>query len=317
MKYFLLGLRLALALGYVPLCLLTALGLVGGDLGWPDLMSHLLWQQALGLLVSIALWAWLRPRWAMVPGLCLLVLAGLRLAPLYGPAPTPPEPGWSLRVISCNVLQTSRAYGTVSAYLLARDADLIVLTEVTPTWENALQEVQAAYPYRHVAAQWGYFGMMVLSRYPLREAETHYLVPARVPTIRAVIETPAGPLGLLAVHPTSPPDRREMRWRNEILAGLAGLRATLPPHTLLAGDLNATGFSPVFRRLCRATGLYDSRRGYGRQPSWPARLGPLGIDLDHLLLSPELAVSQRRIGPDLGSDHLPLEATVVLPAAQP
>jgi endonuclease/exonuclease/phosphatase (EEP) superfamily protein YafD len=39
----------------------------------------------------------------------------------------------------------------------------------------------------------------------------------------------------------------------------------------------------------------------------------LGIPLDHCLVSPELAVVDRRRGPHVGSDHLPLLIEIQLP----
>ncbi|RMG72238.1 MAG: endonuclease/exonuclease/phosphatase family protein [Bacteroidetes bacterium] len=294
------------------LCTLGLLAWIGGELGVPELLSHWLGHFGLLLIPAAVGYLWLRPRWAALPALVLIGLIIGRMAPLYGPTPTP-LPGESLRLITLNVLKHARTYETVRAYLLDTQADIVVLTEVTPAWAAALRPLRAAYPYRYAAPKWGYFGLMILSRYPLRDTTTHYLAAVQVPTLQAVVETPAGPLGLLAVHPPSPPNRQSMRWRNEILAELPRLRRTLPDQTVLAGDLNTTGFGQVFRRLCRETGLRDSRLGWGRQPSWRSHWGIAGIDLDHVLVSPGIGVSGRTVGPPVGSDHRPVVVDLVLP----
>ena len=61
-----------------------------------------------------------------------------------------------------------------------------------------------------------------------------------------------------------------------------------------------------FRLLLRRTGLRDSARGRGVQPTWPAGSPLLAIPLDHCLHSPDIAILQRRIGGDVGSDHYPV-----------
>ena len=77
--------------------------------------------------------------------------------------------------------------------------------------------------------------------------------------------------------------------------------------TILLGDLNTTPWSHHFRRLLKQTRLLDSLRGHGVQGSWPSFLpAPLRIPIDHVLHSPEVAITGRAIGPDANSDHLPV-----------
>ena len=55
----------------------------------------------------------------------------------------------------------------------------------------------------------------------------------------------------------------------------------------------------------------DAGWGYGY--TRPADLPWFRID--HIVASPEWRVTECRVGPDFGSDHLPLIAELVLPAA--
>jgi endonuclease/exonuclease/phosphatase (EEP) superfamily protein YafD len=74
---------------------------------------------------------------------------------------------------------------------------------------------------------------------------------------------------------------------------------------LLAGDLNTTPWSPYFQTLEKESGLKNSMKGFGFQPSWAGNAF-LKIPLDHFLHSPEIVIHNRMIGPDVGSDHLPV-----------
>ena len=72
------------------------------------------------------------------------------------------------------------------------------------------------------------------------------------------------------------------------------------------GDMNCTDHSSHFSDFLRATGLHDSRVGFGRQASWPTMFPYYRIAIDHLFLDDDLAVVNRRLGPMVGSDHFPI-----------
>ena len=82
---------------------------------------------------------------------------------------------------------------------------------------------------------------------------------------------------------------------------------------IVAGDLNTTPWSHGFQRLIRPRGLRDSAVGHGVQTTWNARRWVPRIPIDHVVVSPEVRVVARRVGPDVGSDHLPIEATLAVP----
>jgi endonuclease/exonuclease/phosphatase (EEP) superfamily protein YafD len=82
---------------------------------------------------------------------------------------------------------------------------------------------------------------------------------------------------------------------------------------IVAGDLNATPWSHGFRQLVRLRGLCDSAVGRGVQATWNAHRWVPRIPIDHVVVSPEVRVMDRRVGPDVGSDHLPVEATLAIP----
>jgi endonuclease/exonuclease/phosphatase (EEP) superfamily protein YafD len=78
---------------------------------------------------------------------------------------------------------------------------------------------------------------------------------------------------------------------------------------VVAGDFNLTPFSWGLSRLVRSAGL---RRHATFGASWPAhRLLPLVL-IDNVLSTPDVATRAVRIGPRIGSDHLPVTADLVL-----
>ena len=77
---------------------------------------------------------------------------------------------------------------------------------------------------------------------------------------------------------------------------------------IIAGDFNASPYSPVFKKLLTTSGLRDTRTGFGWLPSWPALFPLAFIPIDHILVSPDIQVQNRATGPYIGSDHYPVIA---------
>ena len=71
---------------------------------------------------------------------------------------------------------------------------------------------------------------------------------------------------------------------------------------------NTSPWSSHFTRLLKASGLKNSMKGFGHQPSWPSNMWFMRIPLDHMLYSDGITIHNRMIGRPVGSDHLPVIA---------
>jgi endonuclease/exonuclease/phosphatase (EEP) superfamily protein YafD len=69
------------------------------------------------------------------------------------------------------------------------------------------------------------------------------------------------------------------------------------------GDLNCTPFARSFAALCETAGVRDSARGFSLTNTWHIKSTFLGLPLDHILVSPDILVAERIVGPAVGSDH--------------
>lgn len=79
----------------------------------------------------------------------------------------------------------------------------------------------------------------------------------------------------------------------------------------VVGNLGATRWSIVSRRLLGNTTLRDATEGFGYLSTWPTSELPIvgrwvGIPIDVVYLGPELTPLDVVVGPDIGADHLPL-----------
>ena len=80
---------------------------------------------------------------------------------------------------------------------------------------------------------------------------------------------------------------------------------------IVAGDFNTAPWSSPFRKLLRLTNMRNTNAGYGMQSTWNSNSPTfLRMPIDHILCSRKFKVTFRKVGGDVGSDHLPVLATL-------
>jgi endonuclease/exonuclease/phosphatase (EEP) superfamily protein YafD len=262
------------------------------------------------LALLILLWAGDR-RWsgaaAVVFGVLSFAVAPFYLQPTGVSAATP---GSSLKLFQFNAAQDPER---VFAWMEQNPdrADVVALLEATPDFQPGIERLRKSFPHVATRLQRGPFGIALLSKYPLAASEVFYPVGENYPALAAKVSIAphSEPLSLYVVHPPPPVSRELADLRDRFMAVLAR-RLVVPGNTLLVGDLNSTPWAPGLRDFIDVTGLRDCQRGHGLIATWPAvtaRYSPLlGIPIDACLASDRLYVAARQVGPDLGSDHLPI-----------
>jgi endonuclease/exonuclease/phosphatase (EEP) superfamily protein YafD len=230
----------------------------------------------------------------------------LLILPLYiGPAP-PATAGPLTRGMSLNVFYHNHEYGRVLDEISLEKPDFVLLLEVTPKWVEMMEIMRPEYPFSRIAARPDSSGMALYSRLPIERLEIDDLVQTGLPTIVAQLLTPTGPLTLFCAHTASPRSADHLATRNKQLESLAKIAKNRVGPVMVMGDFNTTSWSPFFTEFLARSGLSDSRRGFGVQPTWPAASLPLRIPIDHCLVSREVGVYSRRVGHSVGSDHRPV-----------
>ncbi|MDY7109732.1 MAG: endonuclease/exonuclease/phosphatase family protein [Planctomycetota bacterium] len=309
----------------------AVLGLAGaiviGHLGgvWSpfDLAAHFQVQYFIAAAAGVVLCLLLRSRrWAILPGLCLIV-TGWQVLPWYVPsgstaveARASASTGSAIRILLANVRTTNRRHEAVIALIDRWRPDVVVLQEVNARWLEAMEPIRARLPHAVTAPRPDNFGVAVYSRRPLEGARTVYLGPAEVDTIIGVLNIDGARATLIASHPVPPIGRRNAALRDAQLEAIAETVAGLRGPVLVVGDLNATMWSAPFERLIEETGLRNARRGFGILPSWPAALPAFArIPIDHCLCSGDIEVKNCLLGEPTGSDHRPVVVDLILPAA--
>jgi endonuclease/exonuclease/phosphatase (EEP) superfamily protein YafD len=272
-----------------------------------ELACHFRVQYAVGLgLLAIVTASARRWRGAAVFAVFALVNAVL-VVPAYLPHPVSASTDSPrLRLMLLNVHTANTHYARVLELIRRESPDVVVLQEVNGDWLKALGALGADYSHSIREPREDNFGIALFSKLRLLEAEIVHLDELELPAVHVQFDFTNRQFSLLGMHPLPPTGPLQARSRDDSIREAARRLASEAGDRILIGDLNTSPWSPVFRALVRESGLRDTRAGFGIQASWPTQIPPLGIPLDHCLVSPELVVLDRRLGPAVGSDHRPV-----------
>ena len=292
---------------------LTLLGF-GGRFWWAfDLFSHFQIQYLLGTSTVIVLLLLAR---RLRAALIFVLFAAINLyfiIPYYvfGTAASAGS-STGIKALTLNVNSANEHYELVKQLIRSANPDVVLLTEVTPTWTRAMEDLHGDYTYQRPEPREDNFGLALYSKLPLNNCTVVFLGAAGLPSLSAEIDIDGRRVTLLGTHPLPPISDRSSRLRNDQLLAVAGhLRATPGPKILL-GDLNTSPWSYWFRRLIEESGMKDRSLGKGIRPTWPTDSILFRIPIDYCLVSEEMVVKDRQIGPDIGSDHFPVIVDLAL-----
>jgi endonuclease/exonuclease/phosphatase (EEP) superfamily protein YafD len=209
----------------------------------------------------------------------------------------------SLRIAAFNVNAGNTRFAETISWIEASGAAVAVLIEVSAAWERAIGGLTKTFPYRYASPGLrDEDGLVVWSKYPLHNAETWYPGGGQKQAIKVDVQTPAA-FTLIGVHPRPPVNGRWAGERELYLNALAAALAQQSLPVVAAGDFNMTPYSYLYADFLARSGVV---RPPGRTATWPALLGPAGIEIDHLFAGKGAEITFISAGPHLGSDHRPI-----------
>lgn len=275
-----------------------------------ELAAHWQWLYLWGGAVSLIglLWARQRSVWLLVP---TVACASSFLWPSAALDKASAGTRDVLVVATANLNLHTTDFTPLVKWLRSSEApDVLFLQEFTAQAQSALQDpdLQHRYAHRMEVPQPDPFGLAILSRHPLAQAqalpESHPLDTLR---LRALLEWQGRTVSLSAVHPMPPLSAAYAQRRDQVLREEAEHLAQTDGLGLLVGDFNTTPWArglfalqPTLRRASGATG------------TWPQMGGWLSVlPLDHVLATAGWQLEGRPSGPDLGSDHRPVVVRLV------
>ena len=284
---------------------------------------HLLSLAAVGMSLALVLRRWIQT-------VVLAVLAATLAWPVlaaHRPAAEIAE-GPRLKVVSANLWFAAPTHERTIEFLMASDADIVGLIEVSASWQLGLEPLFAKYPHRvDCFATVPECETILLSKLPIKAPRAERVLGGAPVVVGGEVDWNGKRFEVLATHLAWPftPDHGK-HWRVDpdaapVLEGrlpasrqasqaenLARLLNTLPPDLVVMGDFNGAPWSRLQSAFSNATGLENAA---GWELSWPTMLPwPLRLPIDHVLSRGHLVVSTFSAGPKLDSDHFPVIAEI-------
>lgn len=278
--------------------------------------------------------------------IALVTLAGLTgsrtLAHTRDPAPVTAEQQ-KIKVVSINIEHLFLGDRVLQEFLEKEKPDILVLQETLwglqqRRWEKLGEPTGSrgvhGFPEYLEVGDLG--GVVVYSRFPVLGRDSH-LVQGVLPhgssvyydadreILSLTLDTGETPLHLLAIHPDSP--RNHDRWigkrayMDEVDKVVGELQARNAENILAIGDWNSSPWSGRFQQTLERYAL-----GTAYPDGWPQNTRfffdyrlrwILGAPVDQFTLSEDVHVASVALGPDIGSDHVPLIVEIGLRSEKP
>lgn len=279
---------------------------------WIDILAQFTAPAVTGaillLIACVILKLWSGAATAGLAALLLLIAAWPQWAPDRRAAAGP-----GLTLYTANLWGRNEDVAAMRRSIEAADADVLVLIELGDAPNARLDELLDGWPHRAVSGRrvgaGGAVRSVIASRRPL---EPRPLTLHEVETTAATVQAPFGPVEVVAVHLTRPWPF-QFQWGQIIqVMELGEYRRTLTDPVVVAGDFNSVSTARIGRQMRDELGLTAAP---GFPGTWPSVVpGPLRITIDQVYRSPDLVVTERRLGLPTGSDHRPV-ITVLRPRA--
>lgn len=295
-----------LSLAVLIICVLTATGFLGLFWWIFDLASHFRFQYFILLILFTIILIFTDQRVVAGVAFTFGIVNLAFIIPLYIRPRKIQTEQIVFRLLLANVYQPNQSYDRVLELVKSHSPDFILFIEINQVWLNALEGLHNSYPFSIELGRDDNYGMVLFSRFKSRKASIHHFGNAGLPSIIAEYDFNGESFTIIGSHPPPPKGAENSKLRNQQLSEIANYAIAKEGTIMLIGDLNITPWSPFFHRLLRDGGLINSAIGFGYQPTWPTKIPFLQLPIDHCLVSPEVVVVQKRIGPDIGSDHYPV-----------
>lgn len=294
------------------------------------MLEHFRSQYCLVLTVALLVGLISRKPWRMTPWsllwtILLFANASLLLPVFVGSVQSAEDatsvavrPPTLLRVLHATLNRDNTDITKAIEYINQQAPDIVSLVEVTPQSLPQFQVGLAGYqlvigePRTNSHGSAWFVSKQPSSPVTIQQSEVIHL-PANSdrPLVRVTIAIAGKTIELLCFHAIRPRDANTVNYQQVEFAALAKWSQNLlqnGQHNIIAiGDFNSTPWYGAFRKLLHDSELINSQNGFGLQPTWHSGLPALlRLPIDHCLHSRSFITVDRSIGPNVGSDHLPL-----------
>lgn len=220
-----------------------------------------------------------------------------------------------LKILQANVLKLNTDASRLRKLIQHEKPDIVIAAEVRNVFAELFVDLSDEYPYQRIEAdEKTSYGMAVMSKLPFTQCETISLDRPENRAIAFRLRYEGQDIDFLSLHPATP--NRDIDSRDREFANAVKRYKGNSEYLVVAGDLNATPYCTAYKKFSKGLGLRNARESFGLNGTFPVFLpfSWLRIPIDHVMAGKGLRVEDFRLGPNIGSDHLPTITSIGLAA---
>jgi len=191
-----------------------------------------------------------------------------------------------------------------------KNPDIVLLTKSHKKWAEALETLE----YRTTMHILKGPGISVCSKYPSLGAQIFYVGNSKHPQVHIQINKNNQIINLVALHLSAMQTPAGYNDRKAELAALKNRLKEMHYPSIILGNTNCSNWSSTIKTFLSDCNLKDTQDGFMTIPTWPARTGkiienvpiPPFVAIDNIFVSKGFDVLERKVGPALGADHMPI-----------
>lgn len=276
-----------------------------------DSLSHFrLHFAAIGAVLALILAVLRNPLGAAALGVISVLSFALTIWPAVSSqnAQAASDPAPVYRLVQANLRFDNRTPEEFLRLIARQTPDVITLQEVSDQWLPKLAVVSAAWPHQKICPGTNRVGgVAILSRRPFGQGGISLCGNSGALAVQA-IDFNGKQVTVASLHLKWPWPHRQPEQLIDMAKAFGEIKSTGQP-ILVGGDMNAAPWSAAVDTIAEATGtrILPQARGTWLLPLFPESWTPfIGLPIDNILLSGQVALKQAISGPNFGSDHRPL-----------
>ncbi|MEM9774345.1 MAG: endonuclease/exonuclease/phosphatase family protein [Chloroflexota bacterium] len=294
-------------IGCLVILIFTIVGLFGRFHWIADLTNHPRPFWLLGAVIAAGLTAFSSQRFIFYAAIVSILINGYFVLPYIIPKVSTAYAANQtvVKLMTSNVLYGNRSPDQLMETVNAVDPDILIVQEMSGYNQDQMAALWEKYPYISDSPNGGAQEIIVFSKLELLSVE-HYTEDTLWRSQAQVTVNIDGQITtILGMHPKAPMSNNRYQRRNGELSRTATRVSQIETPLVVAGDLNITPWTPIFKRFLSNANLTDGRARSGLHMTWSPDGLPRVIPIDHVLYR-GIDLHSFTSGPDTGSDHLPV-----------
>ena len=215
-----------------------------------------------------------------------------------------------LSILVANVLEKNQDTDKALEVFTEQDADILLVMETNSWWLDQLDTLHGTiYPYMYAKPLDNQYGMVLFSKYELKNHQWREISDPGIPSIHGTIHFEGTEIKFHGMHPKPPrlnsdTDIPLLKITNEVGGN------NMP--AIVAGDMNDVGWSKNMRKLRRQGNVEDPRVGRWFYNTFHSNNPLMFWPLDYVLVTPHFKLVKMHKTEKIGSDHYPFYIEVSL-----